>query len=295
MENKTNVLVVENEHLLRNKITQILETHHCNVSTASNAIDGLVKAKKNKPDVIVSDMAMPELNGFQFLKRIRRYPETRCTPVVILLDSLTQYDTQNILNFSAVSYVSKKVFENELLAIINENLNKANAKYKKTHNSNQSQLTDLIKINQNIRPILTHSIIKTIVLKEAENANRLKDISFSLDYDSFKMTQRLFYFKKMIKHMIKHVLRLSDAGNKIIVFSHKENDNLRVGIKNVNVKNFPKNNNFTNVENGQFALLGESLDLSMIKSLVRIFESEMKIEYRKNNNFIISVLLKILE
>ena len=57
---------------------------HYQVETAGNAIEGLDKALRSPPDLIVTDGLMPDVDGFELVRRIRSHPETARIPVVML-------------------------------------------------------------------------------------------------------------------------------------------------------------------------------------------------------------------
>ena len=57
---------------------------HYQVETASNGVEGLDKALRNAPDLIVTDGLMPDVDGFELVRRLRAHPETLHVPVVML-------------------------------------------------------------------------------------------------------------------------------------------------------------------------------------------------------------------
>ena len=57
---------------------------HYEVETASNGVEGLDKALRTVPDLIVTDGLMPDVDGFELVRRLRNHPETAQVPVVML-------------------------------------------------------------------------------------------------------------------------------------------------------------------------------------------------------------------
>ncbi len=57
---------------------------HYEIETASNGVEGLDKALRNVPDLIVTDGLMPDVDGFELVRRLRSHPETMQVPVVML-------------------------------------------------------------------------------------------------------------------------------------------------------------------------------------------------------------------
>ena len=68
MKNYRKVLIVEDAETVRNEICDILRMENFKVSSAVNGFEGLIKTRNEKPDLIISDIVMPVLNGYQFIK-----------------------------------------------------------------------------------------------------------------------------------------------------------------------------------------------------------------------------------
>ena len=75
---KTRILVVENDQSVRSTIAKMLDQKGYEVETACDGFDALVHLKDNLPDLIVSDLNMPQMSGFELLSVVRRrYPQTK--------------------------------------------------------------------------------------------------------------------------------------------------------------------------------------------------------------------------
>lgn len=73
---KNRVLVVDDDESIRELFTLLLRKEGYEVTAAENGFDGLLKLKKLVPDVIISDLNMPKMSGFEFLSVVRRrFPE----------------------------------------------------------------------------------------------------------------------------------------------------------------------------------------------------------------------------
>src|ERR1700736_3750403 len=66
------ILVVDDEEAIRDVFAQMLQAEGYEVTTAENGFDALLKLKQLRPDVIISDLNMPKMSGFEFLSVIRR-------------------------------------------------------------------------------------------------------------------------------------------------------------------------------------------------------------------------------
>ncbi len=78
------VLYVEDEPAQRELVNQLLLLAGLEIQLAENGLVGLEKAKSWQPDVILMDLRMPGLNGFETIERLKQMPETADIPVVIL-------------------------------------------------------------------------------------------------------------------------------------------------------------------------------------------------------------------
>ncbi len=91
------ILVVDDEEVFLEGLRINLETHHYQVLSANNGREGLRKAVTEKPDLILMDIMMPELNGYELCQKLREDKRTREIPVIMLTargqmrDKLTGY------------------------------------------------------------------------------------------------------------------------------------------------------------------------------------------------------------
>jgi two-component system, chemotaxis family, response regulator PixH len=76
------VLVVEDSQSERDLITLYLEKNNYRVISASNAEDGMELAAKEKPDAIITDITMEGINGFEFCRLLKVYPDTEKIPII---------------------------------------------------------------------------------------------------------------------------------------------------------------------------------------------------------------------
>jgi DNA-binding response OmpR family regulator len=83
------ILVVDDEALIRDMLREVLEGDGYRVITAADGRDALPMALNEKPDLILSDIRMPKLDGLTLCKALRVNPETKSIPIVML----TSYNT----------------------------------------------------------------------------------------------------------------------------------------------------------------------------------------------------------
>jgi CheY-like chemotaxis protein len=84
MPTKKSVLIIEDEQSLRKALVERLTNEKFTVYDALDGEDGLLKAHEHHPDLILLDILMPKLNGFQVLERLRLDPWGKTVPVVML-------------------------------------------------------------------------------------------------------------------------------------------------------------------------------------------------------------------
>ena len=111
MKNTINILVVDDELMMRNLLEKILSRDGYKVITAENGQDALEVLQKDKVDIVISDMKMPEMNGFELLKIIKNeYPEIGMIMMTAYGDT---YTVKDALLLGADEYITKpfKSFE----------------------------------------------------------------------------------------------------------------------------------------------------------------------------------------
>lgn len=114
------ILVVDDSPTQQANLVRIIESNGHTAITADNGMMGVDKAKSEKPDLILMDVVMPELNGFQATRKITRDPETAHIPVVLV--TTKDQDTDKVWGErqGAAGYIVKPPKEDELVAKINE-------------------------------------------------------------------------------------------------------------------------------------------------------------------------------
>ena len=119
------IMVIDDDLKLSNLIKQFLEPHKYRVVCFDNPINALSKIKTQRPDLIILDIMMPEMDGFQVLKKIR---ETLQTPVIMLTARGELSDKIVGLELGADDYLSKPFEPRELVARIQSILRRLQAK-----------------------------------------------------------------------------------------------------------------------------------------------------------------------
>lgn len=109
------ILVVDDKANIRNLVRDYLEAEGFRVAIAANGREALYAARAEKPDLILLDIMMPEMSGYEFLKAYRKERET---PVILLTAKLEEMDKVLGLELGADDYVTKPFGMKELVARI---------------------------------------------------------------------------------------------------------------------------------------------------------------------------------
>ncbi|WP_086929590.1 twitching motility response regulator PilH [Agarilytica rhodophyticola] len=112
------VLIVDDSPTETYKLTGMLEKNGHSVITAVNGEEGVATAKAHKPDLVLMDIVMPGLNGFQATRQLTKGAETSHIPVIIVTTKDQETDRVWGMRQGAKAYLTKPIDEKELSAIM---------------------------------------------------------------------------------------------------------------------------------------------------------------------------------
>ncbi len=136
------ILLVDDEPSLRESVQAYLEDSGFVVQVASNARDAWQLLEQTTPDLVISDIMMPQVSGYDFLKQMREDVRFLNLPVVLLTAKGMTKDRIEGYTAGCDAYLAKPFDPDELVAIA-ENLIARRAMQSVTANSNTSEITDL--------------------------------------------------------------------------------------------------------------------------------------------------------
>ena len=116
------ILVIEDEAPIRQNITELLEAEEYDVFCTDNGIIGALWAQENEPDLIICDIMMPEIDGYEVLKELRKVPSTLLTPFIFLTAMADKNDMRYGMELGADDYLTKPFTLEELLGAIESRL-----------------------------------------------------------------------------------------------------------------------------------------------------------------------------
>jgi DNA-binding NarL/FixJ family response regulator len=119
------ILVIEDEPEMRRNLTTILRLEKFQPLAAENGRVGVELARKEKPDVILCDVMMPELDGYGVIAALRAEAATVTIPFIFLTAKGEKPDIRAGMNLGADDYLTKPVGKADLLAAIHSRLERA--------------------------------------------------------------------------------------------------------------------------------------------------------------------------
>ena len=112
------ILIIEDTADVRHNIQEILELENFHTIVAENGEIGVALAIKECPDLIISDIMMPAMDGYQVLAALRNYPETAITPFIFLTAQSVHQDRRQGMELGANDYLTKPFTGDELLKAV---------------------------------------------------------------------------------------------------------------------------------------------------------------------------------
>ncbi|MGK0307540.1 MAG: DNA-binding response OmpR family regulator/AraC-like DNA-binding protein [Urechidicola sp.] len=214
------ILIVEDTLAIREEIFDILSMENYEVFQAENGLTGFEMALKEQPDLIISDILMPDLDGYEMFEKLQINKNTASIPLIFLSAKSEKEDVRTGMNLGAEDYLTKPLNINDLLnavkskikkkLIIEQNIiNKATAtstilKKKKNELDNYAHLisNELKSSLRNISGIITDPqevIDKTISFKDSTIEIQLKGENkernnHSVQYNTKMTFKRSFNF-----------------------------------------------------------------------------------------------------
>ncbi len=119
------ILIVDDEEMIRKLVAKYASFDGHSVDEASNGMDAVEKCRRNKYDIIVMDIMMPELDGFSACREIRKFSDT---PIIMLSARGEEYDKINGFELGIDDYVVKPFSPRELMLRISAIMNRSGKK-----------------------------------------------------------------------------------------------------------------------------------------------------------------------
>jgi DNA-binding response OmpR family regulator len=142
---KQSLLIVDDSEDVRTYLSNLLENNFC-ISEAINGEEGITTATESMPDLIISDVMMPSMDGLEFCRRIKNEWQTSDIPVILLTAKASFESKLEGLEIGADDYLTKPFESRELLIRIN-NLLEQRKRLKEKFSKNLDPLAGVKKLN----------------------------------------------------------------------------------------------------------------------------------------------------
>jgi two-component system sensor histidine kinase/response regulator len=147
----TKILVIEDAHALRKDILEMLSFEDYDVRGAENGLVGVQTAREYRPDLIICDIMMPELDGYGVLAELQKDKSHATTPFIFLTARTDKGDIRQGMELGANDYLTKPFTASELINAVRTQLQK----WEKFEDRRQKTLNDL---RENIILALPHEL-----------------------------------------------------------------------------------------------------------------------------------------
>src|SRR3989338_9714442 len=117
---KRKILIVDDDKNIIETLKTRLETNGYRIVTASNGLEGLDKANAEKPDLIILNVMMPQLDGIMTTLRLKGMAETKTTPIIIMTGIKERDNMVLARHVGASDYITKPFESAELLKKIDK-------------------------------------------------------------------------------------------------------------------------------------------------------------------------------
>jgi two-component system sensor histidine kinase/response regulator len=216
------ILVIEDMAAIREEIADILKMEGFQVFEAADGLEGLNKAKTIIPDIIVSDILMPKLNGYQMLRELQKQYITENIPLIFLSAKAEKSDIRKGMNLGADDYLTKPLSPDDLIKAINNKLTKQELFNKKI---------DELRIN--ISRSFPHEL-RTPLHGILGFSSILKDISGTPDKDYVvKMASNIYESGKRLHHIVQNYILFSGLLVEVYDPAKKERNEPPINTKDI--------------------------------------------------------------
>ena len=187
----TTILIIEDDYRLRKNLTELLREEGYETEAAENGAIGLGKAKNIIPDLIISDVLMPEMDGFEVLEELLKDQETADIPFIFLTAKVEKENLRKGMNLGADDYLFKPFGIDELLDAVKMRLKKKELNDYKTL-ALREQLT--AKIPHELRTPLVPILGYAEMIETEEDPVVIKDMVKIIGYSSKILHKRIEKF-----------------------------------------------------------------------------------------------------
>ncbi|MBA7576035.1 Polar-differentiation response regulator DivK [subsurface metagenome] len=118
------ILVIEDNEQNRYLFSFILEKNGYQVITARDGLEGITRAREEKPDLILVDIRLPVMDGYEVTRRLRKLPEFKAAPIIAITAYAMKGDEEKTLEAGCDGYITKPIVPEEFIKVVNSYLKK---------------------------------------------------------------------------------------------------------------------------------------------------------------------------
>lgn len=242
------ILVMEDEDAIRENISDALSLNDYQVFIADNGVDGVHLANEMKPDLILCDIMMPKMDGYQVLEAIKSDEKGITIPFIFISAKGKHEDIRKGMNMGADDYLIKPFLFQDLLTMVSSKLEGAERKQKTYFDKQQDLiaqygLIQMHELNTPMNGILTSvSLLQEMDLKaqSAEALELLQIINISSKRLHRSLSNILFYQQlKDGKHIFYPEI-ISETSIKVAIVNvskkYNRTDDLALSIENYSIQ-----------------------------------------------------------
>ncbi|HEX2921549.1 MAG TPA: response regulator [Bacteroidales bacterium] len=117
---KQKILIIEDNEQNMYMLTYLLESNDYSVYQSYNGIEGIAAAKRNKPDVILLDIQLPEMDGYAVAKELSKIKELNGIPVIAVTSYAMPGDKEKAFDAGATGYIEKPIDPDTFISQLEE-------------------------------------------------------------------------------------------------------------------------------------------------------------------------------
>ena len=195
------LLVVDDEPNLLRAVAACLKTEDYEVTTARSGQEALLRLAESVPDLIISDIRMPGMDGYKLARQLRGSPRTALVPIVFLTAKDETADRIEGFRAGVDAYLTKPFEPEELIAVVNAIINRV----ERTH----SQIARLVSSGNAEKPPVS---IQDEALTDAENRVAL---AVSRGLSNKEIAAELEISVRTVENHISHILDKKGFSNRV--------------------------------------------------------------------------------
>jgi DNA-binding response OmpR family regulator len=177
------ILVVDDEKINRTLLTSILDKKYNHLIEVENGKEAIKQIENNDVNLILLDLMMPVMNGYEVLKMVRAHPKFKSIPVVVITALSGIEDHAKAIEFGADAFLTKPFNKIVLLALVRNLLKQYNMqKELMIAKQNEVFLATVVTANHEINQPLTSILCSTDLLNNSFNGEKIKEVDKFTSY-----------------------------------------------------------------------------------------------------------------